>query len=292
MTRLSQIKRLRFHFQDAPKANRPKMENIVQKYTDGAVNNFKTLQNAMIALAHPAMYGPKKVMEYYNKAMGMQIQKKLVAKLKMNYTLRVLLFTGSSAEPTRMVNTLTEEQQKTYKKYLTRKYPKHRLFWAGRLDVSMGSDEFFAGVKDKLVIRGARGREWRQLHRICMTDTTFKNREQMAHGYLDAIMVLGYDKKPEVAGAAPIATRKRTGDKLMIQYRYASNQLDVAQDTMEKAMKNEKYVKNECWINSIYDCYHDTLLRTDKKRNMITRATILEVLGRTEDDIKQGLTVD
>ena len=53
------IKRLRFHFQDAPKANKPKMENIVKKYAEGAVNNFKTLQNAMIALAHPAMYGPK-----------------------------------------------------------------------------------------------------------------------------------------------------------------------------------------------------------------------------------------
>ena len=32
----------------------------------------------------------------------------------------------------------------------------------------------------------------------------------------------------------------------MIQYCYASNQIDVAQDTLEKAMKNEKYVKNEC----------------------------------------------
>ena len=51
----------------------------------------------------------------------MQIQKKLVAKLKMNYTLRVLLFTDSKAEPTRAVNALTEEQQKTYKKYITRK---------------------------------------------------------------------------------------------------------------------------------------------------------------------------
>ena len=61
---------------------------------------------------------------------------------------------------------------------------------------------------------------------------------------------------------------------------------------MEKAMKNDKYIKNECWINSIYDCYHDTLLRTDKKRNMITRETILEVLDRTEDNIKQELTVD
>ena len=31
----------------------------------------------------------------------------------------------------------------------------------------------------------------------------FKNREQVAHGYLDAIMVLSYDKKPEIAGVPP-----------------------------------------------------------------------------------------
>ena len=61
---------------------------------------------------------------------------------------------------------------------------------------------------------------------------------------------------------------------------------------MEAAIKNNKYVENECWINSIYDFYHDTLLRPDKKKNMITRQTILEVLGRTEEDIKIGLTVD
>ena len=78
----------------------------------------------------------------------------------------------------------------------------------------------------------------------------------------------------------------------MIQYCYASNQIDVAQDTLQEAMKNEKYVKNECWLNSIYDFYHDSLLRTDKKRSMITRETILQVLDRTEDNIKHGLTIN
>ena len=97
-------------------------------------------------------------------------------------------------------------------------------------------------------------------------------------------MVLSSDKKAEIAGAAPLLTRKRADDKLMIQYRYASNQIGVSKDTM--------YVENECWINSIYDFYQDTLLRPDKKKNMITRETILQVLGRTEEDIKQGLTVD
>ena len=59
----------------------------------------------------------------------------------------------------------------------------------------------------------------------------------------------------------------------MIQYCYASNQIDVAQDTMKEAMENKRYVKNECWLNSIYDFYHDLLLRTDRKRSMIQERT-------------------
>ena len=42
----------------------------------------------------------------------------------------------------------------------------------------MGSTEFFEGVKDKLVVRKARNKEWKLLCRICMTDTSFKNRNR------------------------------------------------------------------------------------------------------------------
>ena len=48
---------------------------------------------------------------------------------------------------------------------------------------------------------------------------------------------------------------------------------------------------SECWINALYDNYKQTLLRSDKKKKLITRETILEVLGRTETDIKDGLTI-
>ena len=292
MTRLTKLNKLKGFLTGAPKANIAKMENVLQNYREGVVNNFRTVENAMIALSHPNMFEPRKVVEYYNKAMGVQIERNLVAKLKVNYTLRVLLFTSSASEPTGVVNALNEEQQNTYKKYITKKYHKHRLFWAGRLEVTMGSNEFFEGVKDKLVVGQARNKEWKELSRICMTDTHFKNREQVARGYLDAIMVLSYDKKPEIARAAPLTTRKRSDDQLMIQYNYASNTIDVAQDTMKEAMENKRYVKNECWLNSIYDFYHDSLLSTEKKRDMVTRETILQVLDRTEDNIKQGLTID
>ena len=50
-------------------------------------------------------------------------------------------------------------------------------------------------------------------------------------------------------------------------------------------------MENECWINTLYDFYGDNLLSQDKKRNVITRDIILETLGRTEDNIKEGLSI-
>ena len=48
---------------------------------------------------------------------------------------------------------------------------------------------------------------------------------------------------------------------------------------------------SECWFNTLYGNYEHTLLRTDKKKDLMTRETILEVLGKTEKDIKDGLTI-
>ena len=48
MTRLSQIKRLRFHFEGAPKANKPKMENIVQISQVEDIMNLETILQHII----------------------------------------------------------------------------------------------------------------------------------------------------------------------------------------------------------------------------------------------------
>ncbi|MFM7980164.1 MAG: hypothetical protein ACKPKO_12690, partial [Candidatus Fonsibacter sp.] len=39
---------------------------------------------------------------------------------------------------------------------------------------------------------------------------------------------------------------------------------------------------SEWWINTLYDNYEQTLLRSDNQKNLITRETILEDLGRGE----------
>ena len=66
MTRLTKLNKLRGFFEGAPKANIAKMANVLQNYREGVVNNFRTAENAILALSHPTMFGPRKVAEYYN----------------------------------------------------------------------------------------------------------------------------------------------------------------------------------------------------------------------------------
>jgi hypothetical protein len=80
--------------------------------------------------------------------------------------------------------------------------------------------------------------------------------------------------------------------KISIKNNYITTELDLSKDTFEEAIKNEKYVKNECFINSIYDFYGDNLLSSSKKRNVIDRARILSIIGKTEDNIKNGLSIN
>ena len=75
-------------------------------------------------------------------------------------------------------------------------------------------------------------------------------------------------------------------------YYYISTELDLSQKTFKDSIATKKhYMENECWINALYDFYGDNLLSQDKKRNVITRDIILETLGRTEDNIKEGLSI-
>jgi len=73
---------------------------------------------------------------------------------------------------------------------------------------------------------------------------------------------------------------------------YINTEFDLTTDTFTEAIDNDNYVVNECWLNTLYDFYKDTLLSTTKQRNVITRQKILEIIDRTEDNIKEGLTFE
>ena len=68
-------------------------------------------------------------------------------------------------------------------------------------------------MKDKLQVRHVKNKDWKPLYEICNTDENFKNREELAPGYLTAIMVLSYEAKPAVGGERA-QRRQRSGQRI------------------------------------------------------------------------------
>ena len=154
------------------------------------------------------------------------------------------------------------------------------------------SDSAFTDLKWKLTTHGTK--EWRKLYPICMTDNKFKERELKHPGYLDAIYIKDWTAMR--ADGARVDPRKAAlraaGDKFAIQFRYSSTELDLNKSTFRAALQKSNHRQNECWINALYEHYGETLLRSDKSKNLITRVNILKLLGRTEENIQDGLTIE
>ena len=70
-----------------------------------------------------------------------------------------------------------------------------------------------------------------------------------------------------------------------------NTEVDLPHKTFKDSIETKHYLKKECWINALYGRYGDNLLSQEKKRNLITRGIILEILGKTEDNIKEGLSI-
>jgi hypothetical protein len=118
--------------------------------------------------------------------------------------------------------------------------------------------------------------------------------KEKKEGYIVGYYLLRYNEK-ELKPATPhnpTKTKLKNAQKLAINYRYTHTEVDLSKDTFKKALDNKNYVVNECWLNTLYDFYKDTLLSPTKQRYRITRQTLLEILGKTEDNIKEGLTVE
>jgi hypothetical protein len=87
---------------------------------------------------------------------------------------------------------------------------------------------------------------------------------------------------------------KRAGHKSNICYKYCSTPLDLTRDTFRQALENKNYKRNECWLNTIYDHYHDSLLNPNRSQRICSykRKDFRYIISRTEENIQDGLTID
>ena len=64
----------------------------------------------------------------------------------------------------------------------------------------------------------------------------------------------------------PKRVKNRDGEKVTCYYRYISTELDLTTNTFKEAIENNNYRSNECFINSIYETYKDTLFNDNRKQ--------------------------
>ena len=298
------VKHLRTFATMAPRANQDKIRNIARLYEEKRIPNYQTAARIAFQLSVPSSVKRGQADRDYDAAVSKySLAVPITGRLKrehetlrarrarvQDFDLDVVLY---AAEGDRAPHgQLTEDEKERYKKYLKKRFKGMRPFWKGQLTVtgSAATGDFLALVNNQLVKRGSR--DWRELVSLCRTNATFADRDRVVPGYTEGIYIISHVPSPEGEGVSPLRVAHRAGDKIMIQYMYCSNQLDLTRSTFREAIMQERYVKYECFLNAIYDTYRDTLLSPNKKRYVITRQIILDLLHRTEETIKEGLTVE
>ena len=136
-------------------------------------------------------------------------------------------------------------------------------------------------------------KQWYKIIDILRTDKDFDEYDSMIdHHYLNAIYIKeAEEQKPTDKIYNPYEAPLKSTSNVSINYKYIHTNVEISKDTFAEAIKQEHYIENECWINSIYDFYKDSLLR-ENKRHRITRETILETIGHTEDSVKNGISLE
>ncbi|MFM7985184.1 MAG: hypothetical protein ACKPKO_38290, partial [Candidatus Fonsibacter sp.] len=185
----------------------------------------------------------------------------------------------------------TNRSETRKRKYDKAKHKGLLQYWTGHLTVKVPNDKVISQQKEKLRTRGTK--EFKQLYRICMTDASFKERELKAPGYLGGIYIYSRLDSNRSGDRSTCPRRSRRDPKAGVgrQGRHSVQVLLSPARPAQEALKKDNHHVSACWINTLYDNYEQTLLRSDKQKNVITRETILEVLGKTEENIKKGLTI-
>ena len=180
-------------------------------------------------------------------------------------------------------------------------------FYIGTLDARLDNIDhlYFQSVEDMLLRRGEGKRggdvkgtkkenkttaaDFAKVVRLLASkNVIFAHLMDMSgNSYLEAIYLMNmFDSDTKHKHFEPKLKRNRDADKIAAFYRFTSTELDLEASTFKEAIAKSNYAKDECFLNSIYDFYRDNLLRSDKTRNVITRASVWQTIGKTWQNVK------
>jgi hypothetical protein len=107
---------------------------------------------------------------------------------------------------------------------------------------------------------------WNQIMEILLTNDEFSEFINKTMGYVGAVYIKSVEQIPKTNKKYKVEKQKlKDTTHSSINYKYIETNVDMSFNTLKEAIENKNYIKDECWLNSIYDFYKDTLLKEKKK---------------------------
>ena len=132
--------------------------------------------------------------------------------------------------------------------------------------------------------------------RMMMTLRTDKEFQRMTEhetffSYIDAIRIEKIDllESDDIDYDVFADELRDAKHNVSIYHKYIQTELNPDCLTLKEALKKNKHIENECWINTLTDHYADTLMREKKAHNgkQLTREKILKIINKTDEQFKR-----
>lgn len=262
--------------------NRERIQNIINMYKSRSIRSFSTASKIAKLLASRYSQSQEKGIKLYNKIFREVIK------------IRVILY---RKERDHEINNIVRRR-----KYLNRLLPDYKAYWIGYVNVLSNSDDILK-FYDKVIKRPAPNSSesdkhaWGQLISILRTNQDVQRYldENDSGDGVDAVLIVDYQALSNTAPLDPLQNRQREVDKIMTHFKYTARVIDMTANNLREAIENghcRKYHRNnECWVNALYDHYSHRLLNPEKKRCLITREIIYDIIGKTEHSVREGLNI-
>jgi hypothetical protein len=167
------------------------------------------------------------------------------------------------------------------------------LIGTGPKQIEVKAPKPFPQYIYKELIKNTQTRQFKKGMNIFMTNKDFKETWQHKPGYIVAFKIVSYETIGDTDKEYnPLDADLMDASNVSCNFNYMETNVDLDKKTFMESIKNKKYRDSECWINSITDFYGETLMNTDRKRNVLTRAKLLTILNKTEGTVKLGISVN
>ena len=259
-----------------------KIREVIDMYKNRSLKNFASASKMVKLLASKYKQSIDKGLRLYN-----EIARKLMK-------IRIILYRkGRDHEINNPVRR---------RKYMNKLLPDYKAFWTGYINVLARLEDMTRYVGNTIKKPAPNSSEadklaWTNLIKIITTNQDIERYiyENDSGDGVGAVLILDYHVLPNISAISPVANRQRSIQKTNINFSYRINPLNLNAANLKEAIGNglcqKFYRNNECWINALYAKYKDTLLSPDKKRYLITRDMIYQIINKTDVSVREGLNV-